>query len=137
MTKLNGMLLRGYLRMDTNLNSLEEKVIDWAVEKGITERSNAMYQLSKTIEECGEVLQAMTTRDAYNPELHDHDINEIARYCGELDANVKSEYGDILVTLIIGIHMNRMTMAECLDAAYQKISKRTGQMKDGTFVKDE
>ena len=32
---------------------------------------------------------------------------------------------------------DRLNLIECLESAYNVISKRTGKMVDGTFVKDE
>jgi hypothetical protein len=41
-----------------------------------------------------------------------------------------------MVTLIIQAKMQGMTIEECLNAAYDVISKRTGKMVNGQFVKD-
>ena len=120
-----------------SIELLEQKVIDWAVSKRIFRKSNAQFQLGKTMEECGEILQALTVRAMYNPKLHGDDIEEISNKHFDLSNNIKLEYGDALVTLIIGMSMNGFTMQECLEAAYNKISNRTGEMKDGVFVKQE
>lgn len=45
--------------------------------------------------------------------------------------------GDILVTLIIQAKMQNVDLLNCLQSAYNVISKRTGVMKDGMFVKDK
>lgn len=116
---------------------LEQLIIKWADDKGIFDKSNAQFQLGKTLEECGEILQALTVRDMYNPELHSDDIEEISNKYSGFSNNIKLEYGDALVTLILGMSMNNMSMQECLAAAYEKISKRTGEMRDGVFVKQE
>lgn len=51
---------------------------------------------------------------------------------------VKSfNHGDQLVTLIIGAHMNGLNLIDCLESAYNVISKRTGKMINGQFVKDK
>jgi NTP pyrophosphatase (non-canonical NTP hydrolase) len=49
---------------------------------------------------------------------------------------IKDAIGDIVVTLIIQAKMQGMTIEECLNAAYDVISKRTGKMINGQFVKD-
>jgi hypothetical protein len=40
------------------------------------------------------------------------------------------------VTLIIQAKMQGLDLNECLGSAYNVISKRTGKMVNGTFVKD-
>jgi hypothetical protein len=45
--------------------------------------------------------------------------------------------GDILVTLIIQAKMQGVSLETCLEGAYNIISKRTGKMINGQFVKDE
>ena len=50
---------------------------------------------------------------------------------------IKDGVGDVLVTLIGFCEMNNLTIADCLDHAYGVISKRTGKMVDGLFVKDQ
>ena len=94
---------------------LEALVIAWATQKGILENGTAIGQASKTIEEVNELVQAITVDDR----------EEI------IDA-----LGDILVTIIIQAEMQGLKLTECLDSAYNVISKRTGKMVDGQFVKD-
>jgi NTP pyrophosphatase (non-canonical NTP hydrolase) len=45
--------------------------------------------------------------------------------------------GDMVVVLTNMAHLSGTTIEECIDAAYKVISKRTGKMVNGTFVKDE
>jgi hypothetical protein len=33
-------------------------------------------------------------------------------------------------------HLEEFTIEECVHSAYEEISERTGEMVDGTFVKD-
>jgi NTP pyrophosphatase (non-canonical NTP hydrolase) len=44
--------------------------------------------------------------------------------------------GDIVVTLIMQTHAWDVTLEECVQQAYDVISKRTGKMVNGQFVKD-
>jgi hypothetical protein len=44
--------------------------------------------------------------------------------------------GDIMVTLIIQAKMQNVSLEYCLESAYNVISKRTGKMINGQFVKD-
>jgi NTP pyrophosphatase (non-canonical NTP hydrolase) len=95
---------------------LEALVIAWATQKGIIENGTAIAQAGKTIEEVNELVQAITVDDR----------EEI------IDA-----LGDILVTIIIQAEMQGLKLTECLESAYNVISKRTGKMVDGQFVKDD
>ena len=45
--------------------------------------------------------------------------------------------GDMVVVLTNMAHLGGTTIEKCIDAAYEVISKRTGKMVNGTFVKDE
>lgn len=50
---------------------------------------------------------------------------------------LKDGIGDVVVTLIILAQQNGLTIEDCLQTAYDVISKRTGKMIDGVFVKSE
>lgn len=71
--------------------------------------------MNKTCEEVLELYRAILNED--KPEIIDG-------------------IGDVLVTLIIQAKMQGLDIVDCLDTAYQVISKRTGKMVDGQFVKD-
>jgi NTP pyrophosphatase (non-canonical NTP hydrolase) len=96
-------------------NQLENLVIEWAQNKGILEKATTAAQANKTMEECQELIDA----------IQDDNRDEIA------DA-----LGDILVTIIIQAKMQNMSLLECLEGAYNVITKRTGKMVNGQFVKD-
>jgi NTP pyrophosphatase (non-canonical NTP hydrolase) len=94
---------------------LECAVEEWAHEKGIISKGTPMDEALKTMEECTELCVA----------IHNKDREEI------VDA-----MGDIMVTLIIQAKMQNISLESCLEAAYNIISKRTGRMVNGQFVKD-
>jgi NTP pyrophosphatase (non-canonical NTP hydrolase) len=96
-------------------NELEALVITWAHQKGILQNGTPKAQALKTWEETDELIQA----------IEDNNPEEI------VDA-----LGDILVTIIIQAEMQGLKLTECLESAYNVISKRTGKMVDGQFVKD-
>lgn len=96
-------------------SGLIEKVIDWAEQRGIFKSSSPERQLDKTFEEANELSTAIEERNL--PEI-------------------KDAIGDITVTLILQAHMNGLDFKECLESAYDVISKRKGKMVDGLFVKD-
>jgi NTP pyrophosphatase (non-canonical NTP hydrolase) len=97
-------------------NELEALVIAWAEQKGIFEKGNPEAQCDKTLEEVYELHHA----------IKNNDRDEI------IDA-----LGDILVTIIIQAEMQGLSLEECLLSAYNVISKRTGKIINGQFVKDE
>lgn len=101
--------------MKNNFEQLEALVIDWSREKGILDKATPMAQGLKTLEEVTEMLNAIRKED--RTELID-------------------SLGDTLVTIIIQAHMNGLLLVDCLQSAYDIISKRKGVMKDGVFVKD-
>jgi len=94
---------------------LECKVEHWARKKGILEKATPMAQALKTLEETTELCVA----------INNNDREEI------IDA-----MGDIMVTLIIQAKMQGVSLESCLESAYNVISKRTGKMINGQFVKD-
>ena len=94
---------------------LECAVELWAEEKEIFDKATPMSQALKTLEETTELCTAINKND--RPEI--------------IDA-----MGDIMVTLIIQAHMQDISLEQCLESAYNVISKRTGKMVNGQFVKD-
>lgn len=95
---------------------LEEKVIEWAFDKGILLKSDPKSQLLKTVSEIGELADAVNKGDQ----------------AGTVDA-----IGDTLVTLIILAELLGLDINKCLESAYNVIAKRTGRIENGVFVKDE
>lgn len=102
---------------------LEGSVIDWGIDKGI---------LTLTDEDCTteRKLKQFSKTEEEVQELHDAILDDNKEEA--IDA-----IGDILVTLIMQAKLWNTNLYECLDEAYEVISKRTGRMVDGIFVKDE
>ena len=94
---------------------LEVAVEAWAEEKGILANATTLRQCDKTQEEVNELYTAIIENN--RPEI--------------IDA-----IGDIVVTLIIQCKMQGLSLEECLESAYNVISKRTGKMVNGQFVKN-
>jgi NTP pyrophosphatase (non-canonical NTP hydrolase) len=95
---------------------LEAAVEHWAEEKGILSKATPMAQALKTLEETTEFCTAVNNNDK---------------------AEIVDAMGDIMVTLIIQAKMQDLSLEECLESAYNVISKRTGKMVNGQFVKDK
>ena len=89
---------------------------DWAGERGLYSKGDTKTQFCKLMEEAGELGRAILKDD--NPEF-------------------KDAIGDMVVVLTNLAHMGGTTIEDCIDTAYDVISKRTGKMVNGTFVKDE
>ena len=94
---------------------LECAVENWAKEKGILSKATPIKQALKTQEEVTELCNAII------------DNNRL---------EVIDAIGDIMVTLIIQAKMQDLSLEECLESAYNVISKRKGKMINGQFVKD-
>jgi len=94
---------------------LEVAVESWAKDKGILSKATPMAQALKTLEETTEFCRAVNTNDR---------------------EEIIDSMGDIMVTLIIQAKMQNLKLEECLESAYNVISKRTGKMVNGQFVKD-
>ena len=148
------------------MNELQQNIIKWAEDKGIFEKSDPTSQFLKTIEELGELASAVNKNDLPEIKdaigditvtliLHakmtdseiELDVEEYIRYKSPKEAVLYllqelctivdyGEYGDTTEALgIIAAHYG-WTLQECLQSAYDVISKRTGKMENGVFVKD-
>ena len=93
-----------------------DNIRTWAKERGLYKKGNSKTQYVKLQEEAGELAKALLKND--KPEI-------------------KDAIGDIVVVLTNLAHLEKLTIEDCIDAAYQEISNRTGKMINGTFVKDE
>jgi len=89
---------------------------DWAEEKGIFLKGDVKTQYLKLQEESGELSKAILKDD-------------------------KEEFidalGDCVVVLVNLAKLGGYNLEDCINSAYEVISKRKGTMKNGTFVKNE
>ena len=114
-----------------NFEQLEELVVQWADDKGILEKATPLAQIEKTIEEVNETHEAILSQYIGAKEYR----NKKGKICNT-DEEILDGFGDILVTVIIGCKMQGIKPTDALEAAYNIISKRTGKMVAGVFVKD-
>ena len=91
------------------------KIRRWAYERGIYDHGDSKTQCLKLMEEVGELSEGLLKRD--KPEI--------------IDA-----IGDIAVVLTNLAKLEKLDIEDCIENAYQTISKRTGKMENGTFVKN-
>ena len=87
----------------------------WAMERGLYDKGDIKTQTLKLMEEAGEICKATLKED------HDEVIDGI---------------GDCVVVLTNLAYLNGVTIEDCIQTAYDVISKRTGKMVNGTFKKD-
>lgn len=99
------------------------QVVEWAEGKGIVgpfsnegeRNAQQLKQIGKMIEEVQELEEAVALKD------YDESVMEL---------------GDVLVTCIIQAHLMQVNIEDCINLAYEKISKRNGKLVDGVFVKE-
>ena len=95
---------------------IEMNVIRWGEERKIVQHSNPRAQAIKTLEEVGELMQAITDNDRE----------------AMMDA-----YGDILVTLVMGCATADLDLVTCFKHAYEQIKDRKGHLSpEGIFIKE-
>lgn len=118
---------------------LQDKILDWAEERGILDASNPVKQLSKTQEELDETMDALIKiKDLHNAEQPALiDVGNKQAILDQYNAEVVDGIGDMLVTIIILAELCGFDSTECLQVAYDEIKNRKGEMRDGLFVKEE
>tara|TARA_B100001057_G_scaffold453951_1_gene499251 strand:+ start:1183 stop:2058 length:876 start_codon:yes stop_codon:yes gene_type:complete len=109
-TRSNGTL--NYMQTDNRFQLIR----DWAGERGLYTKGDKKTQFCKLMEEAGELGRAVLKDD------QEEFVDAI---------------GDMVVVLTNMAHLGGTTIEKCIDEAYKVISKRTGKMVNGTFVKDE
>ncbi len=96
-------------------------VINWGRDKGL---NDPKAQLNKVIEEVGEIAHEVT-RNHY-------DLST-----GAVSDELSDAIGDTLVTVLILSDILGEDPMACLAEAYEQIKGRSGEVKNGTFVKEE
>ena len=99
---------------DIKISSKYELIREWARNRGIYDEGDSKTQYVKLMEEAGELAQAILKRDT--PEIQD-------------------AIGDMVVVLTNLAELEDLKIENCIDSAYDIISKRKGNMVNGTFVK--
>jgi NTP pyrophosphatase (non-canonical NTP hydrolase) len=124
--KKNGVIYEVERVGKKSFEDLKELVLEWANDKDLLHSENADKQFMKFIEE---VFEFKSEMDVY------FDGAETLKSLNK--EYMEDEMGDVFVTLIILCKQLDIDPVECLDMAYEKISKRRGKTIDGTFVKEE
>jgi len=101
------------------LKGLVDKVKEWGKEKGIigeNAKATITTQYQKLLEEVLETGEAIENKDK---------------------AEIADGIGDMTVVNILLADLAGLDFIQCLQLAYGVISKRTGKMVDGVFIKDK
>lgn len=96
--------------------TLARKIINRFSKIGIVKPENARTQFMKVTEELGELAEGINKG---KPE------------------QVKDSLGDVLVTLILLAEDLNLNLLDCLNFAWGEIKDRKGEVKNGSFVKEE
>ena len=103
-----------YWHENGDLVTLTEKVKQWHYNRNLIHGSTDKDQYLKLIQEAGELSDNI---------------------CKGKD--IADDIGDMLVVLINIAERNGLTLAQCLEVAWDDIKDRKGMMVDGVFVKEE
>lgn len=98
-----------------DFEQLKTKVEEWADDKDLIRFEYRFIQFEKVVEEVFELKEEMIQNNKKNTKL---------------------EFGDVIVTLIILSNQLNIDFVECLEMAYDKISKRKGKTINGAFIKE-
>ncbi len=122
----NGKTLSGGLSPERSYECCDENnlctcmsqfdlIREWANERGLYDKGDVKTQTLKLMEEAGEICRAVLKQDK---------------------AEIIDGIGDCVVVLTNLAELNNVSIEDCIDAAYDEISNRTGKMVNGTFKKD-
>ena len=116
-TNTGALNMSGHGGLNLNVGSLNrfDWIRTWADERGLYDKGDTKTQYLKLMEEAGELGRAILKDD--QPEIVD-------------------AIGDMVVVLTNLSELAGYKIEHCIDEAYKVISKRTGKMQNGTFVKD-
>jgi NTP pyrophosphatase (non-canonical NTP hydrolase) len=98
------------------IEDYEQKIITWARDRGIYDKSTKNAQCKKLIEEVRELCDAIFVND----------------YEKSLDG-----VGDCMVVLANIAHFLESDLKTCLSFAWNEIKDRKGKMESGLFVKEK
>ncbi len=99
-----------------NLTEEFNPIRNWAMDKGIYDKSNIDKQFLKLLEEVGELSSG----------IQDNNHSEI-----------KDAIGDCVVVLANLAVFEGLRIEDCINSAYNVIKNRKGKMENGTFKKEK
>ena len=99
-----------------DVGTVFHRIRRWAFERGILDESDASQQFVKLGEEVGELAASLVRHQ---------------------QRDIEDAIGDCVVVLTILAEQVNVALEDCVEDAYQIISKRRGRMVDGVWVKQE
>jgi len=115
----NNSIVSNNKSCDTQCDDCGDELFDcirkWANERGLYDKGDPKTQYIKLMEETGEIGRAILKNDT---------------------EQIIDGIGDAVVVLTNLAELCGVPIEECIQEAYNVISKRTGKMVNGTFVKD-
>lgn len=102
----------------SSLDKVLNDIVDWAEIRGLVYGQDIQpeKQMLKLVEEVGETARALAYDDA---------------------PGLKDGIGDCVVCLIVLAEQKGLTLEDCMKAAYDEISGRTGRLENGLWKKQE
>jgi NTP pyrophosphatase (non-canonical NTP hydrolase) len=100
-------------RAESELQQLVDKVVDWHHARNLINGATDQSQYVKLIEEAGELAGNITRGKPIDDDI-----------------------GDMLVVLINIAERNHLSLADCLNKAWDDIKDRKGRMINGSFIKE-
>ena len=113
-TRMKQQANKGLVDRTLNTN-IFDNIRSWAKKRGLYKKGDTKTQYIKLQEETGELAKAILNKDK-----------------GE----IVDAIGDIVVVLTNLAHLEGVNIEHCIGEAYTVIANRTGEMVNGTFVKD-
>lgn len=92
-----------------------EDIRQWAKDRNLIEGSDSFRQVTKLLEEAGEIAQGVAK--------------------GRV-ADIADGIGDAIVVLTILAAQNEIHIEDCIELAWEQIKDRKGRMVDGVFIKE-
>lgn len=92
-----------------------DDIRQWAQDRNLIEGSDSFRQVTKLMEEVGEIAQGVAK--------------------GRV-ADIADGIGDVVVVLTILAAQNNLSIEYCIEQAWQQIKDRKGRMVDGVFIKE-
>lgn len=97
------------------MDELTALIEQWSMTKEL-DNGNPYKQMNKVTEEIGELAEGINKNKP---------------------KQIEDSIGDAFVTLVILSQQYGMDMGDCVAVAYDEIKNRTGEIRDGIFVKSD
>jgi uncharacterized protein YihD (DUF1040 family) len=100
--------------LDNTICDLVDDIVQWHYDRNLIDGSSDKDQTLKLLQELGELSDSV---------------------CKGKD--IRDDLGDMMVVMLNIMERNKITLADCLEKAYNDIKDRKGRMVNGVFVKEQ